>query len=112
MQGRCRLRRHGRGSAPLCGVHAAWTQLRVRKRRETRPLSRRCGVDAAIAPQGARNATVAASTRRRRCNAHSSGPRCSVASSSIQSSSSQLMPLRPGTLRVGPARYRGQDFGP
>ena len=33
----------------------------------------------------------------------SSGPRCAVASSSTQSSSSQVIPFRPGTLRVGPA---------
>lgn len=35
---------------------------------------------------------------------YSSGPRCAVASSSTQFSSSQVMPFRPGTLRVGPAR--------
>jgi len=35
---------------------------------------------------------------------HSSGPRCEVASSSTQSSSSQDMPRRPGTFRVDPAR--------
>jgi hypothetical protein len=34
---------------------------------------------------------------------HSSGPRCAVASSSTQSSSSYTMPFLPGTLRVGPA---------
>src|SRR5690606_24979570 len=33
----------------------------------------------------------------------SSGSRCPTASSSTQSSSSQLMPFLPGTLRVGPA---------
>jgi hypothetical protein len=33
-----------------------------------------------------------------------SGPRCEVASSSTQSSSSQVMPPRPGTLRVAPDR--------
>jgi len=35
---------------------------------------------------------------------HSSGPLCDVVSSSTQSSSSQVMPRRPGTLRVAPAR--------
>jgi len=34
----------------------------------------------------------------------SSGPRCEVASSSIQSSSVWDMPFRPGTLRLGPGR--------
>lgn len=35
---------------------------------------------------------------------HSSGALCEVASSSTQSSSSQVMPRRPGTLRVAPGR--------
>ena len=43
---------------------------------------------------------------------HSSVERWAVASSSTQSSSSQTIPFRPGTRRVGPALYRGQDFGP
>ncbi len=42
----------------------------------------------------------------------SSWERCDVASSSIQSSSSHDIPLRPGTFRVGPGRYREQDLGP
>lgn len=41
---------------------------------------------------------------RKRHIAYSSGPRCEVASSSTQPSSSQVMPRRPGTLRVAPAR--------
>lgn len=43
---------------------------------------------------------------------YSSGSRCAVFCSSTQSSSSQTIPLRPGTFRVGPARYIAQDFGP
>jgi hypothetical protein len=39
-------------------------------------------------------------------------PRWAVASWSTQSSVVQLMPLRPGTLRLGPALSTGQDFGP
>lgn len=42
----------------------------------------------------------------------SSSPRLDVASSSTQSSSSQTILFLPGTLRIGPARYFGQDFGP
>ena len=45
-------------------------------------------------------------------SSQSSGPLCAVASSSTQSSSSQVVPPRPGTLRVGPARWNGQLFGP
>jgi len=44
--------------------------------------------------------------------AQSCGPLCAVASSSTQSSSSHDMPFRPSTLRVGPARYSAQFFGP
>jgi len=43
---------------------------------------------------------------------YSSALRCAVASSSTQFSSSHDTPLRPGTLRVGPARYSAQDLGP
>jgi len=39
----------------------------------------------------------------RRSHPQSSNPRCAVASSSTQSSSMYDMPLRPGTLRFGPA---------
>ncbi len=43
---------------------------------------------------------------------YSSIERCAVSSSSTQSSSSHTIPLRPGTLRVGPALYKAHDFGP